>query len=74
MTKDIDPKGPAKYEAVLRFTQYSRAVVPLHADSLAEAQKLADEIHADDVEDWNFLYDDVSVEEVQEAGEGVEDE
>ena len=78
MSNDTEPKTPAKFVAVLEFKQTSRALVPIHADTLAEAENKANEIHADDVEDWNFVYDDVQVLDVratgEEAGEGENNE
>jgi len=69
MTNDTNPKTPAKFEAVLEFKQTSRALVPIHADTLVEAEDNANAIHADDVESWNFVYDDVQVLDVRPAGE-----
>ena len=78
MSKDLAPKTPAKFVAVLEFKETSRALVPIHADTLAEANRKADEIHADDVEKWSFVYDDVQVLDVRPAGvsdgEGVDNE
>ena len=69
MSNKTDTKTPAKFVAVLEFKETSRALVPIHADTLAEANRKADEIHADDVEKWNFVYDDVQVLDVRPAGE-----
>ena len=78
MSNNTNPKTPAKFVAVLEFKETSRARVPIHADTLAEAQNKADAIHADDVEKWNFVYDDVQVLDVRAAdeadGEGVDNE
>ena len=78
MSKDLAPKTPAKFVAVIEFKETSRALVAIHAETLAEAERKADEIHADDVEDWNFVHDDVRVLDVrtaeEAAGEGVDNE
>lgn len=77
MSNDTKTKTTAKFVAVLEFTETSRARVPIHADTLAEAQSLADEIldYDVDVKLWNFVHDDVQVLDVRAAdeadGEGV---
>jgi hypothetical protein len=62
--------------AVFEFKETSRALVPIHADTLAEAKAKADEIHAEDIEDWDFLYEDAQMLDVrpaeEAAGEGVD--
>jgi hypothetical protein len=67
MTNDTNAKTSAKFVAVLEFRQISRALVPLHADTLKEAETIANEIHADDVGQWKFAYDDVQVLDVRAA-------
>jgi hypothetical protein len=73
VSNDTNPKTPAKFVAVLEFRQISRALVPVHADTLKEAEARADEIRADDVGQWKFAYDDVQVLEVR-AAEDITDE
>jgi hypothetical protein len=56
-----------KYEAILTFTQSSRAKVVIEADSIEDAQAKADEIQSDEVNDWNPIDGNVYVESVEPA-------
>ena len=60
-----DNNPATKYEAVLCFTQHSRATVIIKAKSLEEANEKANDIHADEIDDWNPFDGDVYVDAVQ---------
>jgi hypothetical protein len=63
-----------KYRVALFWSQFKRAIVDIEAESLNEAERMADRFRATDVPNWKSFYDRVSVEFVQpaEGGQGHE--
>ena len=63
-----------KYQAILSFTQHSRAKVIIEAASLAEAEAQAEEIEPDEVDDWDSFDGELYVDSVETLTGGKDDE
>jgi hypothetical protein len=57
------------FTAVLTFSQSSRAEIVIEAETMEEAEELANEIQEDEVDDWNPFDGQVEVNEVRAGGE-----
>lgn len=56
-----------KYQVELSFTQHGAATITIDAESLEQAEQLADELRPDDIQDWRAISGDVQVIHVAEA-------
>ncbi|MGD0816194.1 MAG: hypothetical protein ABSA83_21590 [Verrucomicrobiota bacterium] len=63
-----------KYEVTLFWTQHNIGEVIIEADSLAEAEEMADEIESDEIDDWNPTDGEIWVDSVEPIEGGQDNE
>ncbi len=60
-----DTKELRNFEALLYWTQHSRAVVHIRAKSLEHAERIADGMSSEDIDDWHPVGGELFVESVE---------
>jgi len=63
-----------KYEVRLYWTQYNHATLIIEAQSLAEAEEMADNIESEDVDDWNPVEGELTVDSIEPVEGGQDNE
>ena len=63
-----------KYEIRLYWTQYNHATLIIEAQSMAEAEEIADNIESEEVDDWNPVEGELTVDSIEPVEGGQDNE